>query len=377
MTKFKFFNRRSFWRAMLVAVVAGLFGSVVSLLLSRLLDQLFRMTDSDVLYGLFYTLSSMQQVIVAVAWVGIVALFSNWILYPSFLGFSQTVAQRLQLDEETNQPPLPKQFAELEQELAHVRKDLQLWQYAMLEAEKRKDELVVYLAHDIRTPLTSVLGYLELLEESPNLPAENRQKFTATALRKARRMKGLVEELFEVTRFNISSIELHRETIRAGVLLRQLVEEMGPVLRQRQLHIEYSVQEGTQLFADPDKLARAVDNVLHNAAYYASVGTEIQLVCADVGSDTAIEISNTGADIPQAELDRFFEKFYRGDSARQSGTGGSGLGLAIAKNIVEAHGGSISVRNRDLTTTFTILIPKAPSPTRVVAQKPPETNRKP
>lgn len=359
MIKFSLFNKKSFLRAMLVGVVAGLFGSVVSVLISRSLDMAYRITDSAVLYGIFYALSDMRPVIVAALWVAIIALFSNWIFYPSFLAFSHKVAESLKLEESAPAAKLPKQFAELEQELDTVRKDLQLWKYATKEAENRKDELVVYLAHDIRTPLTSVLGYLELLDETEDLPAENRRQFTATALRKARRMKDLVEELFEVTRFNVSRIELQKEPVRAGIMLRQLAEEMEPILSEKDLSINFETEENTTLFVDPGKLARAADNVLHNAAYYSPRGGKITVKCFsdEKNGMGVISISNEGSEISQAELDRCFEKFYRGDTARQSASGGSGLGLAIAKNIVEAHGGKISAHNENRVTTFTIQVP--------------------
>lgn len=358
MIKFKLFNTKSFARAIIVAAGAGMLGTVFSLLLSNLLDELYRFSNSDFVYTLYYTLSRLQGVVITILWLAILALFSNWIFYPSFLSYSRTVAQSIQLDEATTAPELPKQFVELQRELEKTHKDLQLWKYAMQEAEKRKDELVVYLAHDIRTPLTSVLGYLELLDENPELPAKNREQFTATALRKAQRMKTLVEELFEVTRFNISHIELHKEPLNAGIMLRQLTEEMMPVLEERQLAIAVDIPENTYLFADSDKISRVLDNVLHNAAYYAPTHGKLWVRCYNQDQNTIVQISNQGAEISQAELNRYFEKFYRGDEARQTTTGGSGLGLAIAKHIVEAHGGSITAQNQNLVTTFTITLPQ-------------------
>lgn len=359
MITFKLFNTASLKRALLVGSAAALFCSVLGILLSNMLDQMYRVTESDFFYAVFYTLSTMKPVVIAVVWTVIIALFSNWIFYPSFLGFSRAIAQSLVLDETAEPARLPKQFQQLEQELAGMHKELQLWKYATQEAEKRKDELVVYLAHDIRTPLTSVLGYLELLAENPDLPPQNRQKFTATALRKAQRMQALVEELFEVTRFNISHIELRREAVRSGVLLQQLAEEMAPVLEEKQLAVDIKVDSSPILFIDPAKTARALDNILHNAAYYSPEGGTIEVAAETAEGVGVIHISNKGAEISQSELDRFFEKFYRGDTARQSKTGGSGLGLAIAKNILEAQGGQIFAHNANHTTTFEVHLPLA------------------
>ncbi len=360
MISFKLLNRKALLRALLVCAVAAALGVLGGMALRDALDAEFRATGSEVTYSLFYTLSALQGVFVGVLCVLAVALFANWILAPSYLAFTKALAQNLRLEEGAALPALPRAFKALEEELTGLRKDIRLWKYEAQEAERRKDELVVYLAHDIRTPLTSVLGYLELLQENPELPAAQRQRFTETALRKAGRMSVLVEELFEVTRFTISQIELRKETVRAGVLLWQLAEEAMPLLEERALRVEYAAEENLRLFADPGKLARAVDNVLQNAARYAPVGSSLRLACGAENGMGVIRISNEGAEIPKAELDRFFEKFYRGDTARQSQTGGSGLGLAIAQNIIRAHGGNITAQNQNRITCFTISLPLAP-----------------
>lgn len=359
MIKFKLLNGQTLLRALIVCAVAGTLGVLGGLLLSQALDADYRATGSDISYSLFYLFGNYRAVFVAGLCILAAALFSNWILAPSYHGFVRALAKNLRLEEGGSLPALPKPLRALDEDLARLRKDLQLWQYATKEAERRKDELVVYLAHDIRTPLTSVLGYLELLEESPELSPAQRQHFTQTALRKAGRMSELVEELFEVTRFNISQIELCREPVRAGVLLQQLAEEAMPLLEERQLEVQCRAEENLSLFADPGKLARALDNVLQNAARYAPVGSRLRLEARAENGQGVIRIQNEGAEIPKAELDRFFEKFYRGDSARQSQTGGSGLGLAIAQNIVQAHGGTITAQNQNRVTCFTIALPLA------------------
>ncbi|MDL2327684.1 HAMP domain-containing histidine kinase [Ruminococcaceae bacterium OttesenSCG-928-A11] len=359
MIRFNVLNRKTMLRALVVAVTAGVACAVVGMLTSNLLDNVWRITNSDLVYTLFYALSSARDLIIAGAWLVVMALFANWILYPSYLAFSQAVTQSLEVsDAPASEVRLPKAFKGLQDELEAMSSQRRLWMYIVKEAEKRKDDLVVYLAHDIRTPLTSVLGYLELLAESPDLPEAQKQRYTDTALRKAERMQTLVEELFEVTRYNVSQIELRRQNVNLGMMVNQLVEEMQPVLAGRNLAIEVE-GAGQTVFIDPEKLARALDNVLHNAAYYSPEGETVRVHWqADGEGNGLVEVSNTGAEISQAELDRYFEKFYRGDGARGSRAGGSGLGLAIAKSNVEAHGGSISAHNANRVTTFTILLPK-------------------
>ena len=358
MIKFNLCNKETVKRALLVAVLAAAASSFCSTLMRDFLDTVYRVTQSDFSYGLFYALSTLQRGMGQLLWFVLVAFSANWVLYPAFASFSALVGENLRTP---NAPPpkLPKQFAKLEQELAAMQKELQLWKYAQEEAEKRKDELVAYLAHDIRTPLTSVLGYLELICENPDLPPEKSAHFAETALRKARRMETLVEELFEITRFNIGQMELHKQPVHAGVLLRQLAEEINPLLENRGQTVTVQGGEQVNLFADPQKLARALDNILHNAAAYAPPGTNITLACEGGEKETTIKISNTGNEISAAELERFFEKFYRG-AARQSETGGAGLGLAIARSIVQAHGGTLTAANSGGVTTFTATLPAGP-----------------
>jgi len=140
------------------------------------------------------------------------------------------------------------------------------------------------------------------------------------------------------------------------MMLTQLIEEIRPVFEQRGIKTEVSLEEVPPAFIDPEKIARSLDNVLHNAAFYTPPGGEITVTLDRSDAHARIRVSNTGSEIPPEKLARLFDKFYRGEEARQSETGGSGLGLAIAKNIIEAHGGSITAENKYKITTFTILI---------------------
>ena len=223
-------------------------------------------------------------------------------------------------------------------------------------AEQRKNDLVMYLAHDIRTPLTSVIGYLSLLDEAGDMPPQQRQKYIHITLDKAHRLEKLVNEFFEITRYNLQQIDLKKEKIDLYYMLVQMIDEFYPILSARGNTAVLHASEDLTVTGDPVKLARVLNNVLKNAAAYSTMGTEIAISAEERGDRVVIEIANQGPDIPESQLNAIFDKFYRLDDSRTSGTGGAGLGLAIAKEIVALHGGTISARSGRGTTVFTIAL---------------------
>lgn len=225
------------------------------------------------------------------------------------------------------------------------------------EAEQRKNDLVVYLAHDLKTPLTSVIGYLTLLRDEPQISPELRARYTGIALEKAERLEDLINEFFDITRFNLTTLSLNCERISLSRMLEQIVSEFIPILNEKELTWKTEIVPDIDLYCDPDKLQRVFDNLVRNAVNYSYNGTELFLSLKK--SDTVIEIQilNHGKTIPPDKLDRIFEQFFRLDSSRASATGGAGLGLAIAKEIVELHGGSIKAASENESIAFTVTLP--------------------
>lgn len=221
----------------------------------------------------------------------------------------------------------------------------------------RKNELVAYLAHDLKTPLTSVIGYISLLKEAPDMPVEQRAKYTGIALEKALRLESLINEFFDITRYNLQEIVLEEETFDLVFLLMQMADEFYPVLEQHGKSISIHADEDLPVAADSAKLARVFNNILKNAVAYSYDNTEIEIYAEKRENTIHVSISNFGKTIPKQKLDMIFEKFYRLDDARSTNTGGAGLGLAIAKEIVVAHGGTISVTSEKQITTFTVELP--------------------
>ncbi len=227
------------------------------------------------------------------------------------------------------------------------------------EAKQRKDDLIVYLAHDLKTPLTSVIGYLSLLSESPSLSEPLREKYTAIALGKAQRLEDLINEFFDITRFSLTTLSLETERINLSRMIEQIASEFYPVLKEKGLEWSLSVAPDVYIVCDPDKLARVFDNLIRNAVNYGYPNSVINLSLSSAEDGITLLIQNHGRTIPPEKLSRIFEQFFRLDSSRASATGGAGLGLAIAKEIVELHGGSIKAESADESISFTVFLPKA------------------
>lgn len=256
---------------------------------------------------------------------------------------------------------LPDDLADTRAELVQIQNRALSDERAARAAEVRKNELVAYLAHDIRTPLTSVIGYLSILKETPELPVADRAKLAGIALEKAERLEGLVGEFFEITRYDLQAIPIERERVGIALFLGQVADELYPEARARGVSIEVAAPEDASAFIDPEKMARAVSNVLKNAVAFAEPGSTVDL-CAEAGGGlVTVRIIDTGKEISPVHLDAIFEKFFREDGARSSEKGGAGLGLAIAKEIVEAHGGTIRAESTLGRTVFTIEIPQGPA----------------
>ena len=252
---------------------------------------------------------------------------------------------------------LPRELAPLERDLNAIRSRLQAREDAARAAEQRRQDLISFLAHDLKTPLTSVVGYLTLLRDEPDLSPEQRAKFTGVALEKAQRLEALLGEFFDITRMDLGADPSACVPIQLTVLLEQLADEFYPIFAEEGLHCSTKIGPHLTVLGDPDKLVRVFDNVLRNAVHYSSSGGEVRISAAREGDRVDVVISNEGLEIPEGELANIFEKFYRLDAARSTRTGGAGLGLAIAKEIVEHHGGSIRAESNGRFTSFLISLP--------------------
>lgn len=281
-------------------------------------------------------------------------LFLNW-----FTRYFNEINRGIEelLEEGEGAIKLPEELSAVALKLNTVRNTLKHRADELKGEEQRKNDLVLYLAHDIKTPLTSVIGYLSLLNESPDMPMEQKAKYTKITLEKAYRLEELVNEFFEITRYNLQTIDLQKEKVDLYYLLMQMVDEFYPVTAEKKIKVNLTAEETLWVNGDPDKLARVFNNLLKNATAYSDADTEIQITAEIKEKQVIICISNQGQTIPEAKLASVFDKFYRLDQARSTNTGGAGLGLSIASEIVQLHNGQIKGESKNGITTFTVILP--------------------
>lgn len=252
---------------------------------------------------------------------------------------------------------LPPQLSGLEGQLNQIKLDAMRSRRAAKEAEQRKNDLVTYLAHDLKTPITSVIGYLTLLRDEPQISEQTRLHYMDIAIDKAERLDDLINEFFDITRFNLSHISLEKRQINLSLMLEQLIYEFQPMLDVKQLSIDLQADPQLLLRCDPDKLQRVFDNLLRNAVNYSFENSSIRIRAKLAKKQICLTFENDGDTISEEKLSRLFEQFYRLDTSRSSKSGGAGLGLAIAKEIVELHGGTITAFSQNDVIRFDVALP--------------------
>ena len=260
------------------------------------------------------------------------------------------------INSEEREIELSPEMDSMEKKLNTLKRTLEKREQDAKLAEQRKNDLVMYLAHDIKTPLTSVIGYLSLLDEAPDMPVEQKAKYVHITLDKAYRLEQLIDEFFEITRYNLQTITLSKKNIDLYYMLVQMADEFYPQLAENGKQAIIHASEDLAVYGDPDKLARVFNNILKNAVAYSNDNSVIDIT-AELSEDKVSIVFKNAGSIPKDKLMSIFEKFYRLDDARSSDKGGAGLGLAIAKEIITLHGGQIYAESNDKCTTFTVELP--------------------
>jgi two-component system sensor histidine kinase VanS len=291
----------------------------------------------------------------------IAALLHSWFVTLGYLEELIDAAKNIN-DKSDDLIGLPPRLKEAELEMNNLKLNVRENERIAKDAEQRKNDLVVYLAHDLKTPLTSVIGYLSLLTEEQQISEPLREKYLSISLKKAERLEDLINEFFEITRFNLSTLTLEPGTVNLTRMLEQIIFGFAPMLAEKKLTCTLDAAPDITMKLDAGKMQRVFDNLLRNAVTYSYEGSEIKITIwleDDHPEDEKIHIrfQNNGDTIPLEKLSRIFEQFYRLDSARSSQSGNAGLGLAIAKEIVELHSGMIEAASADDTIIFDVNLP--------------------
>jgi two-component system, OmpR family, sensor histidine kinase VanS len=323
----------------------------------RFLESSFYLERQDAMLIYQYTIRNNITFIMYVT-IAVTVLILCRIMLSKFAKYFNEINNGIDIliQKEDKQIELSPEMEFLEQKLNTLKLTLEKREQEAKLAEQRKNDFVMYLAHDIKTPLTSIIGYLSLLDEASDMPAEQLEKYIRITLDKAIHLERLIDEFFEITRYNLQTIKLEKKHIDLYYMLVQITDEFYPQLAGNGKQVVIHAPEDLTVYADPDKLARVFNNILKNAVAYSEDNSVIDITAGHYGDMVSIEFKNAGS-IPKSKLDAIFDKFYRIDDARSSGKGGAGLGLAIAKEIVTLHGGRLYADSDQTHTSFTVELP--------------------
>ena len=288
-------------------IVAYIISMVVYFIVALFFESGISVMVESLNYELYYWIVNNRNIVTYI-YIGIVMVVVIYRFISKYVNGMQEVYNALDLilKEDNETIKLPSEMNQFSDKINEIKYDYILTKKNEREAEQKKNDLIVYMAHDLKTPLTSIIGYLTLLKDEKQISKELQEKYIKIALDKALRVEDLTNQFFDITRYNLQNMPINKQEI---------------------------------------KLARAFDNLLKNAINYSYENTTIEIQLEENEGKISIVFRNKGDKIPPYKLDKLFEKFYRGDDARTSSTGGAGLGLAITKQIIELHQGKIYVKN--------------------------------
>ena len=223
--------------------------------------------------------------------------------------------------------------------------------------ENAKNELITNISHDLRTPLTSIIGYLNLLINKQYDSEEQFEVYIETIYSKSKRLKHLIDELFEFTRLSSPDVRLNLNTVDLPSLLQQLVGEYIPIFEEEHLSVQKSItEEDIPVVIDVEKMVRVYENLFMNALKYSMKPSDIKLSLQSKGNTAVLQVSNSVENPPVEDVNKWFERFFMGDPARMNAQG-TGLGLSISKRIVELHHGDIRAEYKDGWIIFIVELP--------------------
>ncbi len=369
---FRHFKNKIFFRTLLMAACAvmavffmySLVAGRFSVCLVALIQGLCRMDYNEALDFYQRVVRDRMDLIFIAAMLAlffvVFRIYLNWFTH-YFMEINRGID--LLLREGGGEISLPPELSAIEKKMNRIKHTLEKRELDTRLAEQKKNDLIVYLAHDLKTPLASVIAYLNLLRDEGRISDELREKYLSVSLAKAERLEDLINEFFQIAKYNLSTISLEYKKINLTRLLEQILYEFQPQMDEKNVICKLHAPEEICLSCDADKMQRVFDNLLRNAVIYCYENSEIDVSVSLRENRAEIRVVNQGGTIPEEKLERIFEQFYRLDASRSTGSGEAGLGLAIAKKIVELHGGVIWAESENERVEFVVTMPLLPPPT--------------
>jgi signal transduction histidine kinase len=315
--------------------------------------------------AMFVSTHDLRALLVVIA-AGATAAMLAALLLADRLGEASAEVQRL--SERLSVDPSARTHEPLPAELAAVADQLSDTWGRLAEARERerameasRRELVAWVSHDLRTPLSGIRAMVEALEDGVVDEPATVQRYLGTIRQEADRLAQLVDDLFELSRIHAGALDLELEQVGLADLVSDAIAASGVVADARGVVLEGAlVEPDPQVSASIPDLARVIRNLVDNAIRHTPRGGAVRIEAATVGSHAVLSVHDTCGGIPDEEIDRVFDLAFRGDAARTPGDGGGGFGLAIARGLVEAHHGDIAVANDEGGCRFTVRLPLEP-----------------
>lgn len=266
----------------------------------------------------FYSITDLRTLIIPILIIWVIrTLVLLYRLLKKVFGYIDEVGKATEdlVNKDVEYIELPDELEEIQKRMNHLKRESEKNEKLAKENEEKKDELIVYLAHDIKIPLTSMIGYLSILDEIDDMPKKKQKNYISIALDKSYRLEDLINELFDVARFNSEKIVLEKEELNLNLMLEQIIDDFYPTLREVNKSIKLNYDEPISINGDSDKLSRVFNNLIKNAISYSKEESEIVINLKKDNNNAIVEVINKGRQISKEKLSKIFEKFYRLDSA--------------------------------------------------------------
>lgn len=363
--KYEDFSKKLFYRIIFISFIS-LF--IVSLALSffsgRLgnfvvkLLQTISSVDYEESFYIYHNLIRKNKNLIIVATFFSILLIMFRVLINFMSNYFDEISRGLDilLEESDKDISLSKEMNFLENRLKLGKEILKNRRKDAQDAEDRKNDLIMYLAHDLKTPLTSIIGYLNLLVDMPFLSPDEKLKYIELVLDKAYHLENLINEIFEITKLNSKRLPLNKERFNLNLMLNQLADEFYPILVDNSKSISLNLEANIYFYGDSSKLGRAFKNLIKNAIFYSPANSKIKINSRLTNNKILVQFINPSSPLSKDDLVNIFTEFYRLDKSRSTKTGGTGLGLLITKEIVEAHGGKIWAEYSEGQIIFNIVL---------------------